>query len=189
MGAVTPDKRESSIPPAPVSCPSPDKPAPATSKRKSTLRRPGSSQKNRRVSARAKAPPPEPTKPFEPSTGRYATVPEAREEVVLQRNSRPAPSRAPKTTMHSSAKDAGAPRRPTQQRAAVKGEKPRAHRIVPHIAKTDVGKTKLGPRDAFLLSRIDGVLAVDDLADLTGMRASEILESLEQLAMLGLVRF
>jgi hypothetical protein len=182
MGAVNAGSRESDIPPAPVSCPAPDPPpaaSPAGSKRRSTLRRQGSSPKTKKASSRPKIPPAEPPKPFEPSTGRYATVPERREEVVLAKSKPPA--RPTKTSLRVATSG-----RPAPLRAS---EKPKAKRVVPRILKTDLGKTKLGPRDAFLLSRIDGVLAVEDLADLTGMRETEVMESLEQLAMLGLVRF
>ena len=45
----------------------------------------------------------------------------------------------------------------------------------------------LEPRDAFLLSRIDGGLDAADLADLTGVPSREVAETLERLAALGLI--
>jgi hypothetical protein len=97
-------------------------------------------------------------------------VPDNGEEVVL-RSSKPAP-RADRTTLRGTAPPA-----------------PTVKRVVPRILRTDIGGAKLAPGDAYLLSRIDGVLALEDLADLTGRPAAEILEKLGQLAKLGLVRF
>lgn len=45
----------------------------------------------------------------------------------------------------------------------------------------------LEPRDAFVLSRIDGTLTVEELADLTGMTSSEVLAILQRATELGFV--
>jgi hypothetical protein len=45
----------------------------------------------------------------------------------------------------------------------------------------------LQPRDAFILSRIDGGLDASDLADLTGLPARDVLATLERLSSLGLI--
>lgn len=46
---------------------------------------------------------------------------------------------------------------------------------------------RIEPSDAFLLSRIDGQLKAEDLADLTGMTERDVLASLTRLAIAGLV--
>lgn len=96
----------------------------------------------------------------DPSTGRYVTLTESSEEVVLR--TRP---RAPKLTMKT-------PPKPT----------------VPRLGKASLDGAKIAPKDAFLLSRIDGTSSVDELADLTGMDASDVKERLERMAKLGLVK-
>ena len=45
----------------------------------------------------------------------------------------------------------------------------------------------LAPRDAFILSRIDGALDAEDLADLTGLPSREVVATLERLARLDLI--
>jgi hypothetical protein len=107
---------------------------------------------------------PDPAKEPEPSTGRYATVRQKTEEVVL-------PAGARKSTLRGTAPPATT-----------------GKRVVPRILKTNLGEAKVGPRDAYLFSCVDGVLAVEDLADLTGMPAQEVLARLEKLAAVGLVR-
>lgn len=47
---------------------------------------------------------------------------------------------------------------------------------------------EIAPREAFLLSRIDGQLNAGDLADLTGIPEREVLTTLERLAKIGLVQ-
>jgi hypothetical protein len=46
---------------------------------------------------------------------------------------------------------------------------------------------KIEPSDAFLLSRIDGQLKADELADLTGMSERDVIASLKRLVKAGLV--
>jgi hypothetical protein len=66
-------------------------------------------------------------------------------------------------------------------------------RVVPGVVpvatpNARVGKDKkIEPADAFLLSRIDGQLKVEDLADLTGMSERDVIASLRRLAKAGLV--
>ncbi|MDB4938281.1 MAG: hypothetical protein JWP87_5253 [Labilithrix sp.] len=45
----------------------------------------------------------------------------------------------------------------------------------------------LDPRDAFILSRIEGRLDAADLADLTGLAARDVVATLERLTALGLI--
>ena len=61
---------------------------------------------------------------------------------------------------------------------------------VPRLAKnarTDLSKAPLEPREAFLLTRIDGVASAEDLADLCGMGIDEVNRALQRLVRLGLV--
>ena len=61
---------------------------------------------------------------------------------------------------------------------------------VPRVAKNariDLEKAPLAPREAYLLSRIDGVASAEDLADLCGMGIDEVNRALERLVRLGLV--
>jgi len=46
---------------------------------------------------------------------------------------------------------------------------------------------EIEPKDAFLLSRLDGELCVADLADLTGMSPKDVVASVERLMLAGLV--
>ena len=59
----------------------------------------------------------------------------------------------------------------------------------PRLAKgkRDVADAPIDHRDAFLLTRIDGRLNVEDLADLTGMPLAEVLQILARLALLRLI--
>lgn len=54
-------------------------------------------------------------------------------------------------------------------------------------AARDLAGSGIAPRDAFLLSRIDGELNAADLADLTGIPEREVLAMLQNLARFGLV--
>jgi hypothetical protein len=63
----------------------------------------------------------------------------------------------------------------------------RKPRLTPKAATLD--GLDLEPRDAFILSRIDGGLDAEDLADLTGLPHREVVATLERLARFGLVRF
>jgi hypothetical protein len=175
MGRVD-ASREPSEPPAPISCPAPEvgaKRPDAKDKLRQTARgpRPSTPKAVRPPpAARKEQPPPKHLSqrdmPAEPSTGRYATVPELREEVVVM----PRGSRA----------DHRAVAKPSPA-AKKKG-------LVPRVLKRDPGKTKLNPRDAFILSRIDGTLTVAELADLVGIGEKDAMAALERLAALDLVR-
>lgn len=176
MGRVD-ASREPSEPPAPISCPSPQvggaRPD-AKDKLRQTARGPRPSTPKARATgaAPAKQPPPkhlsERELPAEPSTGRYATVPELREEVVVV----PRGSRADHRAV-------GKP---------LPAPTPKTKGMVPRVLKRDPGKAKLNPRDAFILSRIDGALTVAELADLVGIGEKDAMAALERLAALDLVR-
>jgi hypothetical protein len=61
---------------------------------------------------------------------------------------------------------------------------------VPRLTKSgraDLAKAPIAPREAYLLSRIDGVATVEDLADLTGMPRADVEASLRRMERLGLV--
>ena len=53
--------------------------------------------------------------------------------------------------------------------------------------RSDFAGAPIDNREAFLLTRIDGHLNVEDLADLTGMPLAEVATIVERLARLGLV--
>jgi hypothetical protein len=57
----------------------------------------------------------------------------------------------------------------------------------PRVARGDPAKAPLEPREAFLLSRVDGELTVEDLADLLGLSASEALTMVRKLVTLSLL--
>jgi hypothetical protein len=61
----------------------------------------------------------------------------------------------------------------------------------PHLAEggPELTSVSIEPRGAFLLTRIDGQLTVDDLADMLGMEQRDVLAHLERLESLGLVTF
>lgn len=58
--------------------------------------------------------------------------------------------------------------------------------VVTPNARTRKDK-KIEPSDAFLLSRIDGQLKAEDLADLTGMSERDVIASLKRLVKAGLI--
>ncbi len=61
---------------------------------------------------------------------------------------------------------------------------------IPRLAKNarlDLVKAPLEPREAYLLSRIDGTATAEDLADLCGMSVDEVRRALQRLVRLGLV--
>jgi hypothetical protein len=157
-----------------VSCPAPS--VPPGEKRRDTARGPRvtsrpPAKKNSEKPKPATSAAPAPLKsgvPPEPGTGRYAKLAESNEELVLAR------PRAKKMTLRGSSL-------PAPKKSSVR-------KIIPHIAKTDLGDAKIGPREAFVLSRIDGALAVEELADLVGMNEGDVREILARLERLGLVR-
>lgn len=57
----------------------------------------------------------------------------------------------------------------------------------PAKKKKDLASAPIDNREAFLLTRIDGQLNVEDLADLTGMPLAEVLTIVQRLARLGLI--
>ncbi len=57
------------------------------------------------------------------------------------------------------------------------------------VAGQDIRSLPLNPREAFLLSRIDGSVTVADLAALTGFDQSTVSASVERLAALGAIEF
>jgi hypothetical protein len=62
--------------------------------------------------------------------------------------------------------------------------------LVPRLSPRtswELARAALAPREAFLLSRVDGELTLAELADLTGMVQSEVLEILTKCASLDLV--
>jgi hypothetical protein len=150
MGRVkTADDEEPAPPSAPVSCP-PGQPA---AKRRNTITGPRVTPKPlKKVTVKREI-------AAEPSTGRYATLPESREDVVVPRR------RAPKMKMKSSPKPS-----------------------VPTVLTTDLGDANIEPRDAFILSRIDGVLTIDEIADMTGLDGADVRESLARMAKLRIVK-
>lgn len=59
---------------------------------------------------------------------------------------------------------------------------------IPRLARgRDLSKAPLGPREAFVLSRIDGTMSAEELADLCAMPLSEVNAILERMVRLGLV--
>jgi hypothetical protein len=61
---------------------------------------------------------------------------------------------------------------------------------VPRLARgtnRDISKAPLGPREAFLLSRIDGTATAEELSDMTSMPLEEVNAILERMKRLGLV--
>ncbi len=57
------------------------------------------------------------------------------------------------------------------------------------VEGTDLASMDLGPQEAFVLSCIDGVLGVADLADLVGLPPGSVRSALDKLTELGLVRW
>jgi hypothetical protein len=51
----------------------------------------------------------------------------------------------------------------------------------------DIAKAPLDPREAFVLSRVDGELTIEDIADLVGLGMKDALGIVRKLARLGLV--
>jgi len=62
-------------------------------------------------------------------------------------------------------------------------------RIPRQIEEADVGAHSMGPQEAFVHSCIDGVLNVDDIADLTVIESALVSESIERLISSGLVEW
>ena len=60
----------------------------------------------------------------------------------------------------------------------------------PHLARPlhELGTTPIGPRAAFLLSRIDGMLSLDEILDVSGMPRLEAYRHLSQLFLRGILR-
>lgn len=76
-------------------------------------------------------------------------------------------------------------KRPSGMRArAPDGAMDRIPRVV---GGADPRSTSMDPRDAFLLSRVDGSLTLQELADLTGMAGTDVCAILDRLRGLGLV--
>jgi hypothetical protein len=61
---------------------------------------------------------------------------------------------------------------------------------MPHLAKAlhELGNAPIGPRAAFLLSRIDGTITIDELLDVSGMPRLEAYRHLCQLYLRGILR-
>jgi hypothetical protein len=105
----------------------------------------------------------------------------------------PSFSDAPRSLRFSDGKPITMRRHASSQRAIEVGELAvlvERRNLVPRLsARTpwELARTALGPREAFLLSRVDGALSVEDLADLTGIPESEVLAILRRSAELDLV--
>ncbi len=54
---------------------------------------------------------------------------------------------------------------------------------------TDVRAANIGPREAFVLSLLDGQLTLRSVLEIAGMREDLVVSSLDRLAGLGIVRF
>lgn len=62
-------------------------------------------------------------------------------------------------------------------------------RIPRQVEEADLGAHSMSPQEAFVHSCIDGVLNVDDIADLTVLEPALVAESIERLISLGLVEW
>ena len=60
-------------------------------------------------------------------------------------------------------------------------------RVPTRTARTDLSGLRLEPADGFVLSRVDGILAVDGIAAQTGLGSDMVVQSLTRLARAGLV--
>ena len=64
-----------------------------------------------------------------------------------------------------------------------------AGRIAPKLLKSrsELTQAPIDPRDAFVISLIDGKMGIAAIVDISGMRSSEVVAILERLARLGIV--
>jgi hypothetical protein len=123
-----------------------------------------------------------------PPRGRYSSQPA--DEIVV-------PS-APPTSIKATLR--GTPGKDTlrrSQRQSIREDDVGSTRIVARkealrpaiVDPKRLAKAPLGPREAFLLSLIDGTLTVPDLVDAAGMPSAEVTAILERLVRLGIVSF
>jgi hypothetical protein len=140
----------------------------------------------RKVSDRIDPPKEIPPEPTTDGRGRYASIPEAAEEEIRIPQTEP---RATKTALNAQKPKqvSHPPRERTSQQPRGAAVARMTKRKCPRLAKTDLASASIAPRDAFILSRIDGTLTVEELADLTGLRESDVTEALQRMARLGLV--
>lgn len=78
------------------------------------------------------------------------------------------------------------PARVVPSRSPAVSHKPRIPRLVPGV---DVRALPLSPTDGFVLSRVDGVASVGDIADLTNQSADECMAVLERLLALRAIEW